>query len=161
MSMSSIRPYLAAAVLLTVLIAGCTQNTGNTPPDSSEPADTVEPESGTVTIEITDSGFTPSSVTVEQGTTVIWENTGSREVWPASNRHPSHTNYAGGDYDRSGSYAQSQACTGEGEQKGDAFDACRRLGPGESYEFTFEHTGEWGYHDHLNPGVQGTVTVVE
>ena len=39
------------------------------------------------------------------------------------------------------------------------FDTCKGLKKGESYEFTFNEIGSWKYHNHLNPGQQGTVVV--
>lgn len=80
------------------------------------------------------SRFDDSAVDVKRGDTVRWTNKDSQPHWPASNPHPAHTNLSG-------------------------FDALRPLGTGESYEFTFEQRGVFGYHDHLNPAVAGTVIV--
>lgn len=145
-----------ATLIATLTVAGCIHN------DTSE--DTAEPDnvqSGEVTVQATDSGFQPETVTVEKGTTVVWENTDDRAIWPASNVHPTHTQYPGGDYGQSGTYQGSQACSGQGQQKGDAFDACEQISPGESYAFTFEETGTWNYHDHLRSSMTGTINVVE
>ncbi len=88
----------------------------------------------TIDILITASGFTPSSVTIHKGETVKFTNTDSSPHWPASNPHPSHTGYAG-------------------------FDALRPVPPGQSYSFKFERLGKFGFHDHLDPSLGGTVTV--
>jgi plastocyanin len=85
-------------------------------------------------VKITDSGFDPSSLTVDAGATVKFENESSDDAWPASNVHPTHQLYPG-------------------------FDAKKPLLPGDSYSFTFTKTGSWGYHNHLEPDVQGTIVV--
>jgi plastocyanin len=88
---------------------------------------------GTV-VEITDDGFEPSTLTVSSGDTVTFENSSSDDSWPASDVHPTHQLYPG-------------------------FDAEKPLLPGDSYEFTFTKTGSWGYHNHLEPDVTGTIVV--
>ena len=80
--------------------------------------------------------FSPSEVKIKKGGTVTWVNKSQNPVWPASNPHPIHTDYPG-------------------------FDASRGLANGESYSFTFDKAGSWGYHNHLNPGMRGEVKVVE
>jgi plastocyanin len=85
-------------------------------------------------VKITDNGFEPSTLTINAGDTVKFENKSSDDAWPASNVHPTHQLYPG-------------------------FDAKKPLLPGDSYEFTFTKTGSWGYHNHLEPDVQGTIVV--
>jgi plastocyanin len=79
-------------------------------------------------------GFSPSTLTVQSGDEVTFENLSDDDKWPASNVHPTHELYP-------------------------EFDAKKAVLPGESYSFTFERPGSWGYHDHLNAGVQGTIVV--
>ncbi len=88
----------------------------------------------TYTIEITPSGFSPNTLKIKSGDTVNFVNKDSSSHQPASNPHPIHTNYAG-------------------------FDALKGLAQGENYSFTFTQKGTFGYHDHLNPSVGGTITV--
>ncbi|MSR86093.1 hypothetical protein EXS74_01715 [Candidatus Woesearchaeota archaeon] len=94
------------------------------------------------TITITSSGFSPSTLTVTQGTTVTFINKDSSAHRPATNPHPAHTGYPE-----------------EGTCSGSAFDSCSSLGEGESWSFTFDEIGEWDYHDHLNSGLSGTIIV--
>lgn len=156
----NLKPFFFIGLLVVVVAGGWFILSGS---DSSGPSDgdgtTVR--SGTVTVTITNAGFEPREITVEKGTTVVWETTRSQPGWPASNVHPAHTQYPAGDYDQPGQYVASQACTGEGEQKGEAFDACQELTQGETWSFTFDRTGTWRYHDHLNPGKTGAIRVVE
>lgn len=93
-------------------------------------------------INIVNGGFEPSKIEVEKGIIVRWFNRSDRESWPASSVHPSHN-----------VYPQKGGCIGS------AFDACRGIKPNEAYEFIFNISGTWGYHDHLNPGAQGVVVV--
>lgn len=87
-----------------------------------------------VTVSITDTGFEPATLTVPAGTTVTFLNNGQAAHWPASNPHPIHTGLSG-------------------------FDATKALATGETYSFTFTKTGTWGFHDHLNTSLTGSVVV--
>jgi plastocyanin len=82
----------------------------------------------------TDEGFSPVTLTIKAGETVMFESQGSRTMWVASDPHPTHTD------DRD-------------------FDARRGFGPGEVYSYTFTEVGTWGYHNHLSPGLRGTIVV--
>ena len=88
----------------------------------------------TKTITYTDSGFSPATLTIKAGDTVLFKNNGSKDFWPASAPHPTHTNYP-------------------------EFDAKKGIAPGASYSFTFTRIGSWKYHNHLNPTANGTITV--
>lgn len=81
-----------------------------------------------------ESGFSPNEVTVAKGETVIFVNKTAKKRWPASDVHPSHT-----------------VCSG--------FDATKPVEADESYSFTFLEDKPCPFHDHLNPGMKGTVTV--
>lgn len=140
--------YRFLLVLAVVLIAsGCASNSSPEASPASETGDSPEPtDADTNTIYLTDSGFQPSEITVEQGETVTWVNNASSSMWVASDQHPTHTEY-------DGTSLRSGDCdSGEAE-----FDQCST---GERYSFTFEKTGTWGYHNH-EPYVQGGQVVVE
>lgn len=93
------------------------------------------------------SAFTPNSVTVKKGGTVTWTNIGSGEMWVASAQHPTHIVYAG--------TSLEEHCP---DTAGNSFDQCSR---GDSYSFTFDKTGTWYFHDHVNASAFGNVVVVE
>ena len=99
-------------------------------PPQPAPATTAEMK----TISYSDSGFSPSNVTVKKGETLKFKNDSTGNMWIASNGHPVHSDYPG-------------------------FDAGRSYNPGESYVFTFDRSGSWNYHNHLNPGRSGTIIV--
>ncbi|MEK6850298.1 MAG: hypothetical protein AABX85_01855 [Nanoarchaeota archaeon] len=113
----------------------------------------------TYTIEITSSGFSPRTLNISKGDSVTWVNKDSKPSWPASAMHPTHTKYAGGDYEEQGSYAGSLACMAEGVPKDGVFDPCNGIAPGKSWSFTFEQIGSWGFHDHINSGRYGKINV--
>ncbi len=98
------------------------------------PLGSESPTASTTTISISDTGFSPATVRVKAGTTVTFTNNGQALHWPASNPHPVHTDLPG-------------------------FDAKRGLATGESYSFTFTKVGTWGFHDHLNTIMKGSVVV--
>lgn len=78
--------------------------------------------------------FQPSQITVQVGDMVAFTNESEQDVWPASDVHPQHTELPG-------------------------FDAMGSVAPGETYTYTFEEVGEWGYHDHLSETTTGVVIV--
>mgnify|MGYP001567587401 CR=1 FL=1 len=77
-------------------------------------------------ITITKDGFVPAQINVKKGTEVIWTNTDEAAHQVASDPHPTHDKLKG---------------LGDGEV----------LAKGESFSFTFEKSGSYSYHDHLNP----------
>ena len=106
-------------------------NTAPTPAEEETPAD----QAMTAVVTITAGGFNPSILTVKAGTTVTFTNNDIIGHWVASNPHPSHTGLAG-------------------------FDAKAAVAAlGGTYSYTFTKTGSFGYHDHLNPSLTGTVVV--
>lgn len=115
-----------------------TSTSQSTPPAAPAP----QPASKTWDVTISDSGFSPSTVTIKKGDSVRWTNQASSYSRPASDPHPIHNGYpvAGG-------------CVNS------AFDACRALGTGDNWTFQFDVAGSWGYHDHQNPAKKGKVIV--
>ncbi len=93
------------------------------------------PNAPTVTITRTNAGYEPSEVVIAPGTVVIWKNTSDSFHWPASDYHPNHSEYPGN------------------------FDPQRAIAIGETWQFTFDEVGEWGYHDHIRATVVGTILV--
>lgn len=141
--------YLAVAVLFAAIItSGCTDTTNEPLPegDTSNGATPSNLSENATVVTHTGSGFQPQTVTVEKGDTVVWQSENGN-MWVASNRHPTHTQYAGS--------SRSEHCS-NGDQNTAAFDQCSE---GSSFSFTFEKTGEWNYHNHQNSFQGGTVIV--
>ena len=116
-----------------------TPETRNVEPNTSAPADSTDETTTTqgesATITFTDDGFTPRDITVQRGTTVTIKNESSESVQFSSDDHPSHRD-------------NSEMNLGT-------------LSPGESTTYTANTPGVWGYHDHLNDSLTGTITVRE
>ncbi len=96
----------------------------------------------------TDSGYLPKEITIKVGDTVTWKNESSQGVWTSSAMHPTHMVYSG---------------TSLQEHCPDAaniyFDECKSSQPGESWSFTFNKKGTWGYHNHVNARHFGKIIV--
>lgn len=91
-------------------------------------------EGETVTVEYTDDGFDPATLSVTVGTTVVWENNSGRSMDVSSDPHPIHTSNRD-------------------------LNASTPTAPGDSYSFTFTEVGNQGYHNHLRSSHDGSVIV--
>ena len=87
-------------------------------------------------VTMTADGFSPASLTIPSGTTVLFINKDTVGHWPASGVHPTH-----------------QVCPG--------LDALRIVQPDESYSFKFSEAKTCPIHDHLNPSTKGSITVMQ
>lgn len=110
-----------------------------TPPEQSQEPTTTTPKPTvpthkTYTISFTNSCYSPDTITIANGDTIKFSNNSNKDMWPASDNHPSHTIYP-------------------------EFDAGQSIAPGGSYSFTFTKTGTWGFHDHNKPNCDGVITV--
>jgi len=138
--------------LLLILVVGCTtQNTNSgvsvdieeSNNGITEPEDSIGEQKKTENlVEITAAGFNPNTLTINRGDTVVFVNKEAKSHWPASAVHPSHD-----------VYPETGGCIGS------KFDSCRGLNQGETFTFRFDYEGTWRYHDHLNPGLTGTIIV--
>ena len=125
--------FLVLAVL-AFGAAACNKKTETPAPVPSSkitPTQIVQQE-----VVVSENGFSPSEITIKKGSVVTFVNKSKRSVWPASDPHPTHTDYSG-------------------------FDPKKGIPSGDSWSFTFDQVGEWAYHDHLSPFRQGTVTVTD
>ncbi len=110
-----------------------TSAASSTSTDSSDTSTTQPPTSTeTAVITYTDSGFSPSSLTVKAGTVITVQNSSSKTLDFASDDHPSHK-------------INSELNVGD-------------IPPGESGTFT-PKVGMWGYHNHLDASDTGQVIV--
>ena len=94
------------------------------------------PAVATTTVQYTESGFGPNTITVKQGITVRFTNQSSRGMWVASAVHPTHQLLPG-------------------------FDQLASVGKGGTYDYTFAKVGTWKYHNHTNVTDTGTVVVTQ
>ncbi len=124
--------FLGLALVMYLGILEAT-NTPSKPTDSSQTSShnhiTSQAE-----VTMTGSGYEPAEVAIRAGESVRWTNDSQWPMWVASDPHPSHDGLKG-------------------------FDQRQLLRRGQTYQFTFEQAGTYGYHDHLNPAKRGTVRV--
>jgi len=106
------------------------QNDTQEPSDTSANSSTLAAES---TITYSDSGFSPSSLSVKSGTTVTIRNTSGSSIQFDSDPHPAHT-------------ANPELNVGV-------------VVAGESKTFTVTTKGSHAYHDHFDSSQTGTIVV--
>src|SRR5258708_44997 len=82
----------------------------------------------------TENGFVPAEIAIRAGDRVRFTTTANHFFWPASNPHPTHTDYP-------------------------EFDPQQAIAAKDAWTFTFTKVGKWGYHDHLAPINTGTIIV--
>lgn len=120
------------------LLSGCKKKVTT---DTSTTSDTtIETSSGpsAATVNVTDEGFDPSTVTISAGQTIAWVNKSTKTVQIGSADHPTHT--------------KNPALTGG--------QFTIELKAGESKTVSAgSNVGTWGYHDHLNSSHFGRVVI--
>lgn len=94
----------------------------------------VSLSSSTYTIRLEADGFHPSELIISEGDTVTFTTNTGEAFWPASNVHPSHTDYS-------------------------AFDPRKPVAEYESWSFTFTESGTYKFHDHIKPLFTGVIKV--
>lgn len=144
--MKKLGPIVAVVIIIIVVVGALalthkdhSSSTTSTNGSSSAPnaTDTNKGSSADqntgATITYSDSGFSPSTLTVKAGTKVTIKNTSSGDMQFDSDPHPVHTD-------------DPELNVGV-------------VGPGESMAFTPTVTGTHGYHNHLDPSKTGTLIV--
>ncbi len=134
----------------TIPLGGTATTTGgvstSTPSSAtSTPGTKATSTPTTVTVNYTASGFSPENITVKAGSKVRFMNQSGKVMWVATDIHPSHSIYAGS--------TLREHCP---DTSGASFDQCAT---GNDYTFTFAKVGTWKYHNHVNAGDTGVVTV--
>ncbi len=101
-------------------------------PDKNAPTKPTQMIEGSK-VTLTESGYSPATLTIKVGDTVTWTNTGSKNSNVSSDPHPQHTTY-------------SPLNLG-------------MLKPGDSLSLKFDTAGTYTYHNHLNESQRGTIIV--
>lgn len=86
-------------------------------------------------VRYTNTGYVPAQLEVPVGTMVTFINESDRDMWVASNKHPSHTDLP-------------------------TFDQFSPSAKASSYTYTFDQIGTWSFHDHLQPAHKGLINVI-
>lgn len=110
-----------------------TANTATTEPANNTTDIATTPTAGETVITYSNGGYSPSSVTVKSGDTVVIKNTSTRNMQFDSDPHPAHTINPELNVDE--------------------------VAPGQSQSFVVDTTGTFGYHNHLNSSQKGTIIV--
>lgn len=84
-------------------------------------------------IILNSNGFAPSPLTIKTGDSVSWVNQSGKTATVDSDTHPTHTAYT--------------------PLNLGSFD------DGATLSLTFDQAGSYGYHNHYNPSVRGTIIV--
>lgn len=101
-------------------------------PPSSRPTSEVK-QASEVIIEVTDSGYSPDTITIKKGTKVIWISRTDRMVTVHSDSHPTHTLYPKLNL---GSFITTKTVS-----------------------VVLDEPGTYKYHNHLDASMTGTVIV--
>lgn len=133
---------LLLLVLVTALIFRFLSGNKNSLKESRPTTLTAYPTtatySGTFTnslvVEYKPDGFVPNTLKISSGTKVTFTNVNAQKMWVASDPHPVHNGLAD-------------------------FDQLQAVDTGGNYTFTFNKTGNFGYHNHLLPSDKGLIIV--
>lgn len=106
------------------------------PSGSTSSGQTIEKGGGNerVVVVYTDSGFSPSPLTIQKGETVTFTNESNRGMWVASDVYPTNQLLPG-------------------------FDQLSTVPKAGIYEYTFVKVGMWKYHNQVNHTDEGIVIV--
>ena len=143
----AVAPVLSPDVMPTA-ISMPNPSPSSEPPASPMATPTPTQQNNVVIVTYTNSGYSPSTVTIKKGQTVTWKNQSSSDMWTASAMHPSHKVYPGTDIALCGMPTFAPM-----------FDSCTGISFGQSWLFKFDNTGVWKYHNHRTPSHFGTIVV--
>jgi plastocyanin len=93
-------------------------------------------EDHVVQVVYTETGFSPSRIEIEIGTTVKFTNVTSGPLWVGSDPHPVHSDHP-------------------------EFDAKKDYLKDETYSYTFNQVGTYGFHNHKKSLYRGVVVVTD
>lgn len=132
-------PYKIAVLAAALLIvgAGCSKAADTDEPASGQQAVKQEPQGDVVAVTYNPAGLDKKDVTIKVGDWIEFRNSDLKAHWPASNPHPSHTDYP-------------------------EFDPQAAVKPGDTWRFRFMKAGDWKFHDHMSgrdAKVQGVIHV--
>ena len=102
----------------------------------SHDAEAGQDSSEVVEILYTETGFSPSRLEIEVGTTVNFKNLTNTPLWVGSDPHPTHTDHS--DFDAKEDYLTD-----------------------ETYSYTFVRQGTYGFHNHKKSLHRGVVIVTD
>jgi plastocyanin len=122
---------LAIAIALVTVLALHSNDNSNKSGNSSSATTPVAPK--TAVIRVTGTGFEPATLSVQKGTKVMWLNADAGLHQIVANPYPKGTDLPG---------LKSEI-----------------LNQAQSYTYTAATVGSFGYHDQMNPTINGTLLV--
>lgn len=136
---------LGAIASSALILAACdlykqgeeSRNGGGQTQEQTQTQTQGEQPQAVATVTFSGSSVSPATVTIKAGESVILANSSSKQVQVGSDPHPTHT-------------ANQELSNGQ---------FTLSIASGASATVTLNKVGTWGYHDHLNPTVKGTVVV--
>jgi len=156
MNMRTVWIALGAVVVIAVGVYAFSLNRAVAPSESrmvpapQQFAPSERSNAALTIVTLTDTGFTPTTVTIGVGETVRFTNTSSRGMWVGADEHPTHTEYDG---------TSTREHCANGVNITGSFDQCTPIENGASWDYTFEKVGTFGFHNHVGASSVGTVTV--
>lgn len=153
--------WIAVAVVLLLAFAwyALSAREASAPTETATSTDSVsgeleeqpvaDPEFASL-VTLTDSGFSPAALTIRAGETVRFVNQSSRGMWVGADEHPTHTEYDG---------TSTREHCADGLNTNGSFDQCQQAAPGSFWEYTFEKSGTFGFHNHVGASNTGTIVV--
>jgi plastocyanin len=129
MNMKRKNVIIGAVIVVVVAIALTLMFRGN-----GKTTPTAQPAPASATVQITSKGFVPATLSVKQGTKVVWVNQDAKPHQVAADPYPDHSSLPG-------------------------LFTPNPLASEETYSYTFTTAGSWTYHDQLHPTVGGVVVV--
>ncbi len=154
MSKTTTTALIAGIAIIFVLVVGLglmkankTTQTPNASPSTEVMTESASPSSSDAsmsgspsdamaqnTVTISANGFSPQTITIKAGDTVTWVNSDQALHQVNSDPHPTHTAYP-------------------------PLNTVAQIPAGQQKSLTFPTAGKYGYHDHLDPSLRGTVVV--
>ena len=127
--------YILIIVALTVLAIGWYFLGSRPSQPNPAPTPTQSTEVWEILVAITNKGFNPKEITIKSGEVVTWVNEDNINHTVNSSGHPTHLAYP-------------------------PLNTVDLLKPGEKKSLIFPDPGTYDYHDHLNPTMFGSITVL-
>lgn len=131
----NVKALIVVLAVVAVVVVGGGYLLLHKAPTSMQPqsAGSANSQSTPNTIVFNGTMFAPAMLSITPGTTVTIKNTSSQELQMDSDPHPVHTD--------------------------DTDLNVGQILPDQSKTFTVTKTGTFGYHDHLDPSIQGKITI--
>jgi len=126
---------LVIAVIAIATTAVLLVNSNSSAPGTTQNETSNQAQTGDATITFTETGFSPSQLTVKKGTKITVINNSSHTLQFSSGEHPTH---------------QENPEMNMGD-----------LAPGEQGTVTLNHVGTHSFHDHHDDSKTGTLIVTE